>query len=327
MKEGDRPSVADVQRKLRNVLHTQFPDEIFFFQAANITNQILNFGIPAPIDVQVMGRDQTAAYTVAQDLEHRLKVIPGAVDVHIRQVMDAPRIDLNVDRAKAGQAGLTQANVSNSMLISLSGSGQVAPNQWLNPVNGVSYSIGVQTPQSRIDSLDALGQTPISAPGGTAVPQLLDNLLSGTNRNVTAALLNHYNVQPVFDIYANTDRRDLGGVAKDIQKVLDDNQQECAERSDRQPAGPGGDDGGVVPPAERRSGIRDPADLSADGCQLPVLAGSFYHSDCAARSFRGHSVDAVCDPDDDQRALSDGRHHGGRRGDGKQHSPGDVRQR
>ena len=221
MKEGDRPTVPVVQRKLREVLRKQFPDEIFFFQAANITNQILNFGIPAPIDIQIQGRDQAGAYNLAKDLMRRIDVIPGAVDVHIRQVMDAPAIDINVDRAKASQSGLTQANVTNSMLISLSGSGQVAPNQWLNPVNGVSYSIGVQTPQSRIDSMDALRQTPISAPGGAVLPQLLDNLLANTKRNVTAALLNHYNVQPVFDVYANTDQRDLGGVATDIQKVLD----------------------------------------------------------------------------------------------------------
>ena len=220
--EGSRPSVAEVQRRLRTVLRRDFPDEIFFFQAANMTNQILNFGIPAPIDIQIMGRDQNGAYKVAQDLERRIAVIPGAVDVHIRQVMDAPAIDVNVNRSKASQAGLTQANVTNSMLISLSGSGQVAPNQWLNPVNGVSYSIGVQTPQSRIDSMDALRQTPISAPGSTTVPQLLDNLLDNTRRNTTAALLNHYNVQPVFDVFANTDRRDLGSVARDIQKVLDD---------------------------------------------------------------------------------------------------------
>ncbi len=220
LKEGDRPGVAEVQRKLRDVLRKQFPDEIFFFQAANMTNQILNFGIPAPIDVQIMGRDQAGAYALAKDLNRRISVIPGAVDVHVRQVMDAPAIDFTIDRNKASQSGLTQANVANSMLISLSGSGQVAPNQWLNPVNGVSYSIGVQTPQSRLDSMSALGQTPISVPGGTALPQLLDNLLSGTKRNVTAALLNHYNVQPVFDVYANTDQRDLGGVAKDIQKVL-----------------------------------------------------------------------------------------------------------
>jgi multidrug efflux pump subunit AcrB len=214
-------AVADVQRRLRALLHTNFPDEIFFFQAANITNQILNFGIPAPIDVQVTGRDQAAAYKVAQVLQRRLEVIPGAVDVHIRQAMNTPAIELNVDRDKASQAGMTQRDVANSMLISLSSSGQIAPAQWLNPVNGVTYSVAVQTPQSRMDSLDALRQTPISSLGSNLQPQLLENLLSGTRRTVTSGMLNHYNVQPVFDVYANTDRRDLGGVAKDIQRVLD----------------------------------------------------------------------------------------------------------
>ncbi len=214
-------AVPDVQRKLRRMLNSRFPDEVFFFQAANITNQILNFGIPAPIDVQVTGRDQAAAYNLTKLLKKRLEVIPGAVDVHIRQEMSSPAIELIVDREKAGQAGMTQRDVANSMMISLSGSGQIAPTQWLNPANGVSYQVAVQTPQSRMDSVDAIRQTPISALSSSQQPQLLDNLLAGTRRNVTAGMLNHYNVQPVFDVYANTDRRDLGGVATDIQKVLD----------------------------------------------------------------------------------------------------------
>ena len=218
---GSHLAVPDVQRQLRHVLNEKFPDEVFFFQAANITNQILNFGIPAPIDVQVTGRDQVGAYKLAQDLQRRMAVIPGAVDVHIRQEMNTPAINLNVDRDKAGQAGMTQRDVANSMLISLSGSGQIAPTQWLNPANGVSYFVAVQTPQSRMDSLDALRETPIAAQSSTVRPQLLDNLLSGTQRSITAGMLNHYNVQPVFDVYANTDLRDLGGVATDIQKVLD----------------------------------------------------------------------------------------------------------
>ncbi len=215
-------SVPAVQRQLRTMLHAHFPDDTFFFQAANITNQILNFGIPAPIDVQVTGRDQNAALKVAQMLERKLRVIPGAVDVHIRQEVNTPAIEMNVDRDKAVQAGMTQRDVANSMLISLSGSGQIAPAQWLNPVNGVSYGVAVQTPQSRMNSLDAVRQTPINALGSSAQPQLLDNLLSATKRTTTAGMLNHFNVQPVFDVYANTDLRDLGGVATDIQKVLDD---------------------------------------------------------------------------------------------------------
>ncbi|HVY92244.1 MAG TPA: efflux RND transporter permease subunit [Bryobacteraceae bacterium] len=216
-----RLHVADVQRQIRTVLNKNFPDEVFFFQTANITNQILNFGIPSPIDVQVTGRDQDAAWKLANLLNARLQGIPGAVDVHIRQEMNAPAIEFNIDRDKAGQAGMTQRDVANSMLISLSSSGQIAPTQWLNPANGVSYGVSVQTPQTRMDSMDALRQTPISAPGRNAQPQLFENLLSSTKRTVTSGLLNHYNVQPVFDIYANTDRRDLGGVARDIQRVLD----------------------------------------------------------------------------------------------------------
>ena len=222
--ERHRPAVEDVQRKLRTVLRQQFPDEVFFFQAANITNQILNFGIPSPIDIQISSRNQDQAYKMAQRLERQLALIPGAVDVHIRQVMDAPAVDYTVDRSKAAQAGLTQRDVSNSMLISLSGSGQIAPTQWLNPANGVSYGVTVQTPQSTIDSLEAIARTPIAPLGGNGTPQFLENLISTTKRTTTAQMLNHYNVQPVFDVFANTDHRDLGGVAKDIQKMLDQDQ-------------------------------------------------------------------------------------------------------
>ena len=134
----------------------------FFFQPANITTQILNFGLPAPIDLQVVGRNAEANYKIAQKLAARIARIPGAADVHVHQVVDQPEIRLNVDRVKASQLGLTQRDVTSSMLISLSGNGSVAPNFWVNWDNGVSYSVGVQTPQYRVDSLDALMRTPIS---------------------------------------------------------------------------------------------------------------------------------------------------------------------
>ncbi len=209
-----------VQRKLRAALRKQFPDETFFFQAANITNQILNFGIPSPIDVQIQSRDAVAGYKLATELQARISVVPGAVDVRVNQQVKTPQLDLIVDRTKADQVGLTQRDVANSMLISLSSSGQTAPNQWLNPVNGVNYSIAVQTPQFKIDSLDALKRTSVTSPGG-GNPQLLQNLLSGVKRSVTSSLVSHYNVQPVFDVYANTDQRDLGGVVGDIQNIMD----------------------------------------------------------------------------------------------------------
>jgi multidrug efflux pump subunit AcrB len=216
--EHHRPTEL-IQRELRRALRAAYPDETFFFTAANMTNQILNFGIPAPIDIQIVGRTADANFRIAQDLVRKVSLIPGAVDVHINQEVNTPAINLDIDRSKASQAGMTQRDVANSMLISLSSSGQTAPNQWLNPLTGVNYQVAVQTPQYRVDSIDAIRRTPITSAGGGNT-QLLDNLLSGVHRGVTTTLINHYNVQPVFDVYANTDQRDLGGVAADIRKVL-----------------------------------------------------------------------------------------------------------
>ena len=217
--ENHRPT-QQVQRELRASLRKDFPDEIFFFTPANMTNQILNFGIPAPIDVQLVGRGD-ANYRIAEALERKIAAVSGAVDVHINQEVNTPSVQFDVDRSKASQAGLTQRDVANSMLISLASSGQTQPNQWVNPQNGVQYNVAVQTPQYRIDSLDAIGHTPITSANGQTT-QLLTNLIGGVHRGVSSALINHYNVQPVFDIYANTDQRDLGGVAADIQKIMDE---------------------------------------------------------------------------------------------------------
>jgi multidrug efflux pump subunit AcrB len=225
------------ERELRRILNEKFPQAVFYFQAANITNQILNFGLPAPIDVQLVGRDPKN-YSISVELARRVAKVPGAVDVHVHQQVGYPEVQVNVDRTKAGQVGLTQRDVSNSLLISLAGSGQVAPNQWLNFDNGVNYDVGVQTPQYRIQDLDDLKQTPISsgsqrtssttgagsvndmttygAPGDT---QLLQNLAT-FKRTSSVSIVNHYNVQPVYDVYANTDRRDLGGVAGDVEKIV-----------------------------------------------------------------------------------------------------------
>ena len=208
------------ERHLRARLNDKFPQETFFFQAANITNQILNFGLPAPIDVQVVGRDAKNNYRITKEIEAKLAGIPGAVDVHVKQEVAYPSVMVNVDRTKADQAGLTQRDVANSVLISTSSSGQVAPNQWLNPVNGVNYQVAVQTPTYRIDSFDALTRTPITSAAGGATPQLLSNLAT-LKRGTTVALVNHYNVQPTYDVFANTDLRDLGGVANDVYKIVD----------------------------------------------------------------------------------------------------------
>jgi multidrug efflux pump subunit AcrB len=236
---------------LRKRLHQRFPDVVFFFEAANITNQILNFGLPAPIDVQVVGRNLAANYAITERIKEQVERIPGAADVHIHQVVDWPEFDINVDRDKAGQVGLTQRDVSNSLLISLSSSGQIAPTEWLDWKTGVSYFVAVQTPQARLNSLAAIMRTPITQPygfssgimplAGSAGPsqgslnfgnpgttsggaQLLANMAS-VQRGVAPEIVNHYNVQPVFDVYANVDRRDLGAVGDAVEKIVDQTRQ------------------------------------------------------------------------------------------------------
>jgi multidrug efflux pump subunit AcrB len=257
LKPEEHGSTAEYTDRLRKRLHARFPDVIFFFEAANITNQILNFGLPAPIDVQVVSRNAASNYEIARQIQEKVTRIPGAADVHIHQVVDYPTINIDVDRAKAGQVGLTQRDVATSLLISLSSSGQIAPTQFLDWRTGVSYGVAVQTPQYRMDSLAALLRTPVSAPFtgvntntatstagsanptnaavgsgpnqassayanpgiAAAVPQLLSNMVS-VSRSVGPEIVNHYNVQPVMDVYANVDRRDLGSVGAGVEKII-----------------------------------------------------------------------------------------------------------
>ncbi len=182
--------VRDYEVLLRKRLNQRFPDMVFFFEPANITNQILNFGLPAPIDLQVVGRDIENNYKIARKLRDRIARIPGAADVHIHQVFRQPQLNLNVDRVKAEQLGLTQHDVSSSMLISLSGTNQVAPNFWMNPANGVTYNVGVQTSQYRVDSLDELLRTPITAATGainTTTPGSLAGVAASGDASVGAS--------------------------------------------------------------------------------------------------------------------------------------------
>lgn len=217
LKPGVRHTL-EYTRRLRGQLAAKFPQEILFFTPANMTNQILDFGLPAPIDLQVVGRNPKQNYQIALDLLHKVLAIPGAVDVHIHQQISYPTLQVNVDRSKAEQIGLQQRDVANSMLISLSGSGQTAPNEWLNPLNGVNYQVAVQTPLYRMDSFDALQRTPVTAAAGSN-SQLLANLAT-LRRDATAIVVDHYNIQPTYDIYADVDQRDLGGVADTIQKII-----------------------------------------------------------------------------------------------------------
>ncbi|MDR3691692.1 MAG: efflux RND transporter permease subunit [Fimbriimonas sp.] len=204
--------------KLRSLLRDKYPGTTFFFQPADITTQILNFGLPAPIDIQVVGKT-AANYAIAAQIAQKVRLVKGAVDVHVHQVIDQPEIHIEVDRDKAQEMGLTQKDIASNLLVTLSSSGQVLPNYWVNPRNGVSYLVAVQTPQYDVTNMDQLKH--LSLPGDSRKStELLSNLATIT-RQKSAGVINHYNVQPTFDVYANVQGRDLGGVARDIQAVLD----------------------------------------------------------------------------------------------------------
>jgi len=217
LNESHAPT-AEYVEKLRHVLADNYPGTTFFFQPADITTQILNFGLPAPIDIQVVGKD-AANYSIADAIARKVRLVPGAADVHVHQVVDVPELHIQVDREKADELGLTQKDVANNLLVSLSSSGQVMPNYWVDPKNGVSYLVAVQEPQYDVSDMAALNRLPVSG-GAKSEPQLLSNL-AAVSRRKTNEVINHYDVQPTFDVYANVAGRDLGGVAADVDHVLE----------------------------------------------------------------------------------------------------------
>jgi multidrug efflux pump subunit AcrB len=219
LQEGHAPTEPYI-RQLRTVLPRKFPGTTFSFLPADIVSQILNFGLPAPLDLQVIGNDQTANYAYATELLKRIRRVPGIADLRIQQVLDYPQINVQVDRTLAGEVGLTQRDVANSLLVTLSGSGQVQPNFWLNTENGVSYPIVAQMPQYRIDTVSDLANVPITSADSTTAQYLggLARITPGPSPGVVS----HYNVQPVIDIYGATQGRDLGAVAGDIQHIIHD---------------------------------------------------------------------------------------------------------
>jgi CzcA family heavy metal efflux pump len=222
-KQRRRGATWEYAKRIRDELQRAFPEATFYFQSSDMVSQILNFGVPFPIDVQVIGRNQEANYNIAKELRQKIASIPGAVDVHVHQVFDAPEIRVNVDRIRAGQMGMTQRDVASSVLVSLSSSSQVSPNYWLDPASGVSYPIAVQTPEYRIDSLDRLRSTPVAAKEVKA-PQLLANL-ADFERGETSSIISHYNVQPVIDVFASVQDRDLGSVAQEVNRMVEEAQR------------------------------------------------------------------------------------------------------
>jgi CzcA family heavy metal efflux pump len=204
---------------LRRELPRSFPGVEFFFQPADIVSQILNFGQPAPIDIQLSGQNYAENYLIAEKIANRVRRIPGAVDVHVQQLVNNPAIHLDVDRVRAQQLGLSERDVAQNVLVSLSSSFQTSPTFWVNPKNRVSYNMAVMSPQYRVDSLQALMNIPINGAGAPS-PQVLANLATATPLTAPA-VVSHYNVAPAVDVFASVDGRDLGGVATDTSQIVE----------------------------------------------------------------------------------------------------------
>jgi multidrug efflux pump subunit AcrB len=219
LKEGHRPT-AEYIKAMREELPAAFPGMTFAFLPADIVSQILNFGAPAPIDLQIRGMDANANYAYANKLLTRMRRIPGIADARIQQSPNTPTFNVEVDRTRAQYVGLTERDVTNSLTVNLAGSGQVAPTYFLNPDNGVSYSIVMQTPQYQINSLQALEALPITA-ASTANPPILGGIASIT-RTVSSAVVSQYDIQPMFQIFATPQDRDLGALATDVRKAIAD---------------------------------------------------------------------------------------------------------
>jgi multidrug efflux pump subunit AcrB len=220
LKSGHAPS-ADYEKSIRLQMAREFPGTLFYFLPADIVSQTLNFGLPAPFDIQVRGRDQTANRAIAARIADRIRSIPGMVDVRVQQPADNPKLKLEVDRERAALMGLSERDVANPVLLSLSGSGQVQPVFWLNPKIGVQYLVNFRAPESSIDSLSALLGIPVTkGADGEGNGQVLGNLVS-IQRSQGAPLVTHYNIMPVINVFGGVFGRDLGGVLADLQPVLD----------------------------------------------------------------------------------------------------------
>src|SRR6266540_3966215 len=213
-------STASYVRELRRRLPRAFPELGFYFQPADIVSQILNFGLPAPIDIQVAGLNREETYRAARAIEARVNRVPGAVDVHLHQVVDAPRLHLAVDRTRAAEVGLSQRDVANTVLVSLASSSLVTPNFWTDGRSGINYPVAVQVPQRLVATVDDLKATALVAPG-VAGPQLLGDLAS-VERRTAPVVANHSNIQPTFNVRADVQDTDLGTVSGAIRRIVDE---------------------------------------------------------------------------------------------------------
>jgi multidrug efflux pump subunit AcrB len=229
LKEGHVPT-SEYVRKLRTVLPAAFPEVTFYFQAADIVTQILNFGLPAQINVRTVGYDKANNLRVAKELRRRIAAIPGIADAHLQQEIDAPEFYADIDRTRAAQLGLNASTIATNVNVSLSSSEQVTPNFWTDPKSGIPYYLAVQTPENRISSLNDLGNMPVSTSISSSttdvpVPGLLSNVATFARGSIPTNA-NQANIQPVYEVYASTQGRDLGSVSSQISKIVADMQKQ-----------------------------------------------------------------------------------------------------
>jgi len=230
LRHGHRPT-ADYVNRLRSRLNREFPGTTFYFLPADIVNQTINFGLPAPFDIQIVGQNRVQNRVVAERLAEKIRRIPGAADVRIQQPNDQPELQYAVDRTKASQIGLTERDVANAMMLSLSGSAQVQPNFWLNTKMGIQYRVNVRVPEYAMASVSALNSIPITASRlGENNAQLLANVAS-VQRTNSSPIFSHYNVQPVIDVFGGVSGRDLGAVLRDLKPLVAEAEKELPRGS------------------------------------------------------------------------------------------------
>jgi multidrug efflux pump subunit AcrB len=230
LKEDHGPTTTFI-KELRTTLPQKFPEATFSFLPADIVSQILNFGLPAPIDVQIIGNNQKANYAYATDLLKRIRTVSGIADLRIQQVFNYPQLNVDVDRTLAGEVGLTQRDIANSLLVTLSGSGQVQPNFWLNTENGVSYPIVAQMPQYRVDTMSDLINVPVTSSGTESKTMQYLGGLARITPGPSPGVVSHYNVQPVIDIFGSVQDRDLGAISGDVDRILQDTRKDVPHGS------------------------------------------------------------------------------------------------
>ena len=307
LKSNHRPT-DDYVRRLRQELPKQFPGVTFYFLPADMVGQILNFGLPAPIDVQIVGQDLEGNRSFADALLAKMRYIPGAADLRIQQPFDEPYLHLRVERTKAEELGFTAHDIAQNLLVSLSGSFQTSPTFWVDPKTHVSYQIATQTPEYRTDTLQDLQNVPISGTNPTAPPSIMASLVS-TQRGTGLATVSHYNVAPVVDIYGSVSGRDLGGVSRDINQIIDGMRHELPRGSHVVVRGQVQTMRSSYVGLPERPGFLHRAGLFADCGQLPILARSVHHDFGASRRTRRNRLVSVCDAHNSQRSRADGSHH------------------